>query len=142
MKTCFHLHASHAYHALSLACKTCVSNTTTRLPFSSPKPTDLNTCTFAWLGLENRIQVQAHLYLEESMGLWGTLHTPTMPSSHLRQDPRAGAGVANSTGFIDPGIYNTAKMTGLAPGTRYYYIYGDEVIILEHVRSGTIDLRA
>lgn len=39
-----------------------------------------------------------------------------------------GAGVANSTGFIEPGIYNTARMAGLMPGTRYYYIYGDEVI--------------
>ncbi|KAK9845224.1 hypothetical protein WJX81_000461 [Elliptochloris bilobata] len=35
-------------------------------------------------------------------------------------------GVANSTGFIDPGILNTAKMAGLAPDTRYFYIYGDE----------------
>ena len=68
----------------------------------------------------------------------------TMPSfvsdqlGHLLETPRCGAGVANSTGFIDPGIYNTAKMTGLAPGTRYYYIYGDEVIKLEHVCTGTI----
>jgi hypothetical protein len=38
------------------------------------------------------------------------------------------AGVANSTGFIDPGILNTAVMTGLAPDTRYFYVYGDEVL--------------
>lgn len=37
-------------------------------------------------------------------------------------------GVANSTGYINPGLFHTAKMSGLAPNTRYFYAYGDEVI--------------
>ena len=34
---------------------------------------------------------------------------------------------ATTTGWIDPGFTNNAIMTGLQPGTRYYYAYGDEV---------------
>ena len=68
------------------------------------------------------------------MGLLGTLCPACTCASWLthRVQP-AGAGVANSTGFIDPGIFNTAKMTGLAPGIRYFYIYGDEVTIHERL---------
>jgi hypothetical protein len=36
-------------------------------------------------------------------------------------------GVANSTGFINPGLFHTAKMTGLAPDTQYFYSYGSPV---------------
>ncbi|CAL8470701.1 g10243 [Coccomyxa elongata] len=35
-------------------------------------------------------------------------------------------GVANSTGYINPGLFHTAKMNDLQPDTRYYYAYGDE----------------
>lgn len=34
---------------------------------------------------------------------------------------------ANSTGFVNPGAINRVLLTGLAPSTRYYYIYGDAV---------------
>lgn len=40
-------------------------------------------------------------------------------------------GVANSTGFIDPGMFHTAKLTGLQPSTEYLYSYGDKVSILQ-----------
>ena len=36
-------------------------------------------------------------------------------------------GVAKSTGYINPGIFHTAKLTGLQPSTEYLYSYGDEV---------------
>ena len=36
-------------------------------------------------------------------------------------------GVANSTGYINPGMFHTAKLTGLQPSTDYLYSYGDEV---------------
>lgn len=39
-------------------------------------------------------------------------------------------GVANSTGFIDPGWFHTAKLTGLQPLTEYIYSCGDEVCCL------------
>ena len=35
-------------------------------------------------------------------------------------------GVANSTGFIDPGQFHTARLIGLRPSTEYLYSYGDE----------------
>ena len=35
-------------------------------------------------------------------------------------------GVANSTGFIDPGQFHTARLTGLQPSMEYLYSYGDE----------------
>jgi hypothetical protein len=34
---------------------------------------------------------------------------------------------ANSTGWVDPGWLNYAALTGLQPGTRYYYTVGDPV---------------
>lgn len=34
---------------------------------------------------------------------------------------------ANSTGWVDPGWLNYAALTGLQPGTRYYYAVGDPV---------------
>jgi hypothetical protein len=36
-------------------------------------------------------------------------------------------GVANSTGFLDPGLFHSAVLTGLAPDQEYFYVYGDEV---------------
>ncbi|CAD7698428.1 unnamed protein product, partial [Ostreobium quekettii] len=36
-------------------------------------------------------------------------------------------GHAATVGWIDPGLFHTAVMTGLEPGRRYYYTYGDEV---------------
>ena len=42
---------------------------------------------------------------------------------------------ANSTGFVNPGAINRVLLTGLAPSTRYYYIYGDAVSCLLVVRG-------
>ena len=36
-------------------------------------------------------------------------------------------GVANSTGFLNPGLFHTAVLTGLEPDQEYFYLYGDEV---------------
>lgn len=44
-------------------------------------------------------------------------------------------GVANSTGFINPGWFHTAKMTGLQPSTEYLYSYGDEACSLCDIQS-------
>ena len=37
------------------------------------------------------------------------------------------SGIAQGTGYFDPGSIHTANMTGLTPVTRYYYIYGSDV---------------
>lgn len=37
------------------------------------------------------------------------------------------SGLSQGTGYFDPGSIHTANMTGLAPSTRYYYIYGSDV---------------
>ena len=37
------------------------------------------------------------------------------------------SGIAQGTGYFDPGSIHTANMTGLTPATRYYYIYGSDV---------------
>ena len=37
------------------------------------------------------------------------------------------SGIAQGTGYFDPGSIHTANMTGLTPSTRYYYIYGSDV---------------
>ena len=34
---------------------------------------------------------------------------------------------ANTTGWVEPGLLHGAVMAGLAPSTRYYYRYGDQV---------------
>ena len=34
---------------------------------------------------------------------------------------------ATTDGWMDPGLLHAAVLTGLHPGTRYYYIYGDPV---------------
>lgn len=47
------------------------------------------------------------------------------------------AGVANSTGFINPGVFNTALMTGLNSSTRYFYMFGDEVLAI-YSQSGML----
>jgi len=36
-------------------------------------------------------------------------------------------GHAATVGWIEPGLFHAAVMTGLKPGRRYYYTYGDEV---------------
>ena len=35
-------------------------------------------------------------------------------------------GVANSTGYINPGQLHMATLTGLQPSAEYLYVYGDE----------------
>lgn len=47
-------------------------------------------------------------------------------SDTYRREDMCG-GVANSTGYINPGWFHTAKLTGLQPSTDYLYSYGDEV---------------
>jgi len=44
------------------------------------------------------------------------------------------SGIAQGTGYFDPGSIHTANMTGLTPSTRYYYIYGSDVS-LSHLHS-------
>ncbi len=63
---------------------------------------------------------------------WGTRSGELSSSSSAttdtyRREDLCG-GVANSTGYINPGLFHTAKMSGLAPDTRYFYAYGNEVI--------------
>lgn len=38
---------------------------------------------------------------------------------------------ANSVGWLDPGLIHVAKLTGLKPGRRYYYRFGDKVCVGE-----------
>ena len=38
------------------------------------------------------------------------------------------SGLVQGTGYFDPGSIHTANMTGLEPSTRYFYIYGSDVI--------------
>ena len=45
------------------------------------------------------------------------------------------SGIAQGTGYFDPGSIHTANMTGLTPVTRYYYIYGSDVSHLTLPRS-------
>ena len=54
-----------------------------------------------------------------------TSAAPAETSTYGRQD--LCGGVANSTGFLDPGLFHTAMLTGLQHDTTYYYVYGDEV---------------
>lgn len=63
---------------------------------------------------------------------WGTrsgelTSTARATTDTYTRDDMCG-GVANSTGYINPGLFHTAKMSDLQPDTRYYYAYGDEVI--------------
>ena len=41
---------------------------------------------------------------------------------------------ANAQGWLDPGTFHKAVMTGLQPGQRHYYIYGDEVSHEDHLK--------
>jgi hypothetical protein len=50
---------------------------------------------------------------------------PGRTSTYARED--LCGGVANSTGFLDPGLFHTAILTGLQPDTTYFYSYGNEV---------------
>lgn len=59
-------------------------------------------------------------------------NTTASSDTYTRED--LCGGVANSTGFIDPGWFHTAKLTGLQPSTEYTYFYGDEVRC--HVSAG------
>ena len=36
-------------------------------------------------------------------------------------------GVANSTGYIFPGVFHRASLSGLEPGTQYFYTFGSNV---------------
>lgn len=62
---------------------------------------------------------------------WGTMSgqlsftSSAATDTYTRQDMCGG--VANSTGFINPGLFHTAKMSGLAPDTQYFYAYGSPV---------------
>lgn len=64
---------------------------------------------------------------------WGTQSgdltstASAMTDTYTREDMCGG--VANSTGYINPGLFHTAKMDKLMPDTRYFYVYGDEVNI-------------
>ena len=106
----------------------------------TPKLTALNTHTY--LSPKSRYYNALRCWHKQFLiSLWGCgapHDKPPCPACILGMTLRSGAGVANSTGFIDPGIFNTAKITGLAPGTRYYYIYGDEVSNSKHVSTGTV----
>lgn len=46
-------------------------------------------------------------------------------STYSKEDLCGGPAVAE--GWMDPGLLHQARMTGLQPGKRYYYVYGDEV---------------
>ena len=54
------------------------------------------------------------------------LSNASASSDTYRREDLCG-GVANSTGFINPGWFHTAKLRGLQPSTEYLYSYGDEV---------------
>ena len=54
-----------------------------------------------------------------------TSAAPAETGTYGRQD--LCGGVANSTGFMNPGLFHTAALTGLQPDTAYFYVYGDEV---------------
>lgn len=62
---------------------------------------------------------------------WGStpgVYTHTVParSSTFTVHDMCGP-PANSTGWVDPGVFHSAVLEGLQPGMRYYYIVGDEV---------------
>ena len=63
---------------------------------------------------------------------WGTRSGELTSTAPARTDTYTRGdmcgGVANSTGYINPGLFHTAKMSGLQPDTRHFYAYGDEVI--------------
>ena len=54
------------------------------------------------------------------------MSTAPASSDTYRREDLCG-GVANSTGYINPGWFHTAKLTGLQPSTEYQYSFGDEV---------------
>ena len=63
-------------------------------------------------------------------GAWGS-GAPANSSTYGRED--LCGGVANSTGFLDPGFFHTAVMTELEPDTTYYYVYGEPVKPSSHL---------
>jgi hypothetical protein len=62
---------------------------------------------------------------------WGTTpgvytHTTPASSSTFSRHDMCGP-PANSTGWLHPGVFHSAVLEGLEPGTQYYYVVGDEV---------------
>lgn len=57
----------------------------------------------------------------------GKLPHTTPADSHTYTRGEMCGPPANSSGWMDPGLLHVAKLTGLVPGSRYYYRFGDKV---------------
>ena len=94
---------------------------------SSPKPVDALLCSEMLVQWTTRDRGNPVAFWR-AKGDNNSSNSSASSDTYRRED--LCGGVANSTGFIHPGWFHTATLSGLQPSTEYLYSYGDEVCCL------------